>query len=97
MRKRLIIFVIMLVSLSSIQSVFADDLILKAEDTIQKLLVVYQGKQVTLRLNNSDEITGKVRNVTKNLVQLSELSGRDYFDGIIDINKISAVLVRVRK
>ncbi len=42
-------------------------------------------------------MTGKVRFVSKELVQLEELSGRDYFDGIIDIKKISAIVVRVKK
>jgi hypothetical protein len=97
MKKLLLVFAIMLACSSLTQNIFAADLVIKAGDTIQKLLVGYQGKQVTLRLNNSEEMTGKVLVVTKELVQLGELSGQEYYDGIIDINKISAVVVRVHK
>jgi len=97
MKYRLVVIAMLLVCLGLTQSVFADELTLKAGDTIQKILENYKGKQVTLRLTHGDELTGKVRSVTKELVLLSELSDRDYYDGVIDIGQISAVVVRVKK
>jgi hypothetical protein len=97
MRYRFVVIAIFLVCLGLTQSASADELTLRTGDTIQKILENNKGKQVTLRLSHGDELTGKVRAVTKELVQLGELSGHDFFDGIIDIGKISAVVVRVKK
>jgi len=41
-------------------------------------------------------MAGKVRSITKELVLLGELAGRDYYDGIIDVGNISAVLIRAK-
>jgi hypothetical protein len=40
-------------------------------------------------------LTGKVRKVTEKIVQLGNLSGRDFYDAVIKIEKISAIIVRV--
>lgn len=78
------------------QSAYAEGLTIKQGDSIQKILEERKGKQVTLRLINGEEMSGKVRSITKELVLLGELSGRDYYDGIIDIGKISALIIRVK-
>lgn len=31
------------------------------------------------------------------LVQLGELSGREYFDAVVDVSRISSVIVRVKE
>lgn len=79
------------------QVAIAADLSIKSADTIQSLLEARKGTTITLRLTGDEEMTGKVRFVSKELVQLEELSGRDYYDGIVDIKKISAIVVRVKK
>ena len=79
------------------QSALAADLSIKNSDTIQSLLEAKKGTIITLRLTDGEEMTGKVRFVSKELVQLEELSGRDYYDGIIDVKKISAIVIRVKK
>ena len=70
---------------------------LKAEDSLATLLESYQGKRVTIRLQGAEELTGKVRLVTKDLLHLGELAGREYFDAVVDIHKVSAVIVRTRE
>jgi len=79
------------------QSALAADLSIKNSDTIQSLLEAKKGTIITLRLTDGEEMTGKVRFVSKELVQLEELSGKDYYDGIVDIKKISAIVIRVKK
>lgn len=69
----------------------------KPGDTLATLLEGHQGKRVSVRLQGNDELTGKVRLVTKDVLHLGELSGREYFDAVIDLHKISAVIVRVRE
>ena len=96
MKKRLIATVMLAVSIGLVPAAFAADLKIKDGDTIRKVLEDHKGKVVTVRLADGDELTGTVRAVTKELLQLGELSGKEYFDGIAEVGKISAVIVRVK-
>ena len=78
-------------------NVFAEGFALKQGDTIQKILEDRKGKQVTLRLSDGGELTGRILAVTKELVLLSELAGREYFQGIIDSSKVTAVIIRTKE
>jgi len=79
------------------QMVFAEGLTIRPGDSIQKILEDHKGKQVILRLANGEELAGKVRSITKELVLLGDLAGRDYYDGVIEVGNISAVLIRVKE
>jgi len=96
MRTKLIMM-ILLACLGTSTVVLADVLAIKPGVTIQKLLEERKGKRVTLRLQGGEELTGKVRTVTGELVQLGELSGREYFDAVVEVSRISAVIVRVKE
>lgn len=97
MQIHLIIMLLLLVCMGMTSVVHAGDFTIKAGDTIQKVLEDRKGKRVTLRLQGGEEMTGKVRTVTKELVHLGELSGRDYFDAVVDVSKISSVIIRVKE
>lgn len=97
MKHRLFVMAILLSGLILAQGAFAGGLELKAGDTIQKILEAHKGRRITLRLTGGGELSGKVRSVTKELVQLGELSGQEFFDGVIEVGKISAVIVRVKE
>lgn len=96
MKKRLIATVMLAASIGLAPAAFAADLKIKDGDTIRKVLEDRKGKVVTVRLTDGEEMTGTVRAVTKELLQLGELSGKEYFDGIAEIGKISAVIVQVK-
>lgn len=66
-------------------------------DSIMTVLEKQNGQSVKLRLKSGTEISGKVAYVGKGLVQIAEISGMEFFDAVIDIADISAVLIRVRK
>lgn len=76
---------------------FAEPPAVKPGDSLHSVLETYQGKRVSVRLAGGEELTGKVRLVTKELLHLGELAGREYFDAVIDLNKVSAVVVRTRE
>lgn len=76
---------------------FAEAPAVKAGDTLQQVLEAQVGKKVTIRLGGGDELTGKVAAVTKDLLHLSGLTGRDFFDAVIDVSKIQAVVVRAKE
>lgn len=63
---------------------------------IESILTAQMGKKVTLKLGPNDELTGTVKAVTKDVVQLSELSGREFFDAVVDLESVKAVIIRVR-
>ena len=69
---------------------------LKPAATMKALLTDSIGKRVALRLESSEEIEGTVTMVGEHLVHISKLSRRDFFDAFVSIDRISAVIIRVR-
>ncbi len=69
---------------------------LKPAATMKALLADSIGKRVVLRLESSEEMEGTVTMVGDNLVHISKLSRRDFFDAFVSIDRISAVIIRVR-
>lgn len=67
---------------------------IKPGDTIQKQIAAHKGKKLTVRLQSGEELTGTVKEATNELLHLGELSGKEFFDAVIDISKVSAILVR---
>lgn len=67
---------------------------LQPNATVLSILQGSAGKTVELHLNSGEKIGGKVQQVTDNVVHLSNLTGAEYFDGIINAKDISAVLIR---
>ncbi len=75
----------------------AAPLTVSADDSIQTVLAAHKGKSVTVKLNSGEELTGKVGDVTAKLVVLQELSGKEFFDAAVSLEKIAAVVVRARE
>ena len=69
---------------------------LKPATTMKALLTDSIGKRVVLRLESGEEMEGTVTMVGERLVHISKLSKRDFFDAFVSIDRISAVIVRVR-
>lgn len=74
----------------------AEALSIKAGDTLQKQVASLKGKKITVKLQGTDELTGIVKESTNELLHLGELSGKEFFDAIIDMNKVTAILVRTK-
>ena len=67
------------------------------QDTMAATLKRLEGKTVRLRLEGSgEEIVGKLQKVGKDLAHLSDLSGREFFDVVVRIDRVAAVSVQVR-
>jgi hypothetical protein len=65
-------------------------------DTVQKVLQGQAGKRVTIRVRAGDELSGTVRSVNADVVHIGELAGREFFDAVIPLKSIDAVIVRVK-
>jgi hypothetical protein len=74
----------------------AEPLTVGADATIEKLLTSQIGKSVTVRTGGAEEITGKVKSVSSELVHLSELSGKEFFDAVVTTDSITSVVIRTR-
>ncbi|MCW5603986.1 MAG: hypothetical protein KIT18_05515 [Burkholderiales bacterium] len=78
-------------------SAAAAELIIGASHSIEGVLSVQRTKRVTLRLRSGQEITGTVKNVTGRLVQLGEISGKEFFDAVIPLEAVDAILIRTKE
>jgi hypothetical protein len=64
--------------------------------TVRTVLFKQTGRQVTLLLDSGQELTGVVKELGDKVIHLTGLVGKEYFDAVVDIEKVTAVLVRVR-
>lgn len=66
-------------------------------DTMASALKRLEGRAVKIRLaGQGEEISGKLQKVGKELVHVSDLAGREFYDAIIRIDQISAVVAQSR-
>ncbi len=53
-----------------------------------------QGKHVSLRLAGGEALEGTVAKVGDHQVHIAALSGRDYYDALVSIDRVEAVIFR---
>jgi hypothetical protein len=88
--------VVLLATLACAPLVHAAPLAVGADDTIVSQLQAHKGKKVTLRLLSGDELSGTVAMVGKNVIHLSEVTGREFFDAVVQTSSVQAILVRTK-
>jgi hypothetical protein len=69
---------------------------LKASTTMREVLWENTGKRVALRLASGEEIEGTVTMVGNSLAHISKLAGKEFYDAVVSIEKISAVRIKMR-
>jgi len=84
------------VSLAFAVSSFAAELVVKPDDSVESLLIAQKGKKVTLKTRSGQEITGTVKAVTPKLVQVAQVAGKEFFDAVVPLGAVEAVLVRTK-
>jgi small nuclear ribonucleoprotein (snRNP)-like protein len=70
---------------------------MKMEATIRSILIEKINKKVIVRLENGETLEGFVSKVGDTMVHLTTITGKEYFDGVVRIDKISAVVFRVKE
>ena len=63
---------------------------------IKEILTEFTGKRVSVTLDSGAELGGIITKVGDQLVHMSRLTGKEYFDAVIRIDKISSVTIRTR-
>lgn len=90
-------FAVLLSALLLAAPLHAQELTVNANDSIQTVLAAQKGKRVTLRLVSGQELGGVVREVTPKLVVVGGVTGREFFDAAVPLERVEAVLVRTRQ
>lgn len=65
-------------------------------DQLEDVLKRQVGKRVSLVMSSGPELTGVVVKVGRRVVHLGELQGREFFDAVVGLDRVQAVVVRVR-
>lgn len=68
----------------------------KADDTVKSVLSRQTGQTVELRLKNGEKINGKIELVGKDLVHLSQLTGAEFYEAVVVLDDVAAVVARAK-
>ncbi len=68
----------------------------KPADTIRTVLNRQVGNGVELRLRSGEKIGGKVELVGEKLVHLSQLTGAEFFEAVVSVDDVIAVIARAK-
>jgi hypothetical protein len=69
---------------------------LQPDDSMRSVLEKQVGQIVDLRMKSGEKLGGKVEKVTNKLAHLSQLTGAEFYDAVVDIDGIAAVAVRTK-
>lgn len=78
-----------------VQTAAADELAISLAD-LKGSLESLKGKEVTLQLSSGQEIAGKLSEISGTCARLASLKGKEFFDAVVPLDKITAVIVRAR-
>ena len=70
---------------------------IRSTDNMRTILEQEIDLPVRIVLRSGQELRGTVERLGTGIVQLSHLVGSDYYDAVINLDDISAVVFRVRK
>lgn len=85
-----------LVSTNSFAQSQSTKIEVSGSEDIKANLSKLDNKVITVVLSSEKEVTGKVHNVSEKLLHLEDLSGKDYFDAVIKIDSIQAIIFKAR-
>ena len=63
-------------------------------DTVATVITRQVGQRIELRLKSGEKIAGKLEAVGEKAAHLSALTGQEFFDAVVALEDISAVIVR---
>ena len=88
--------VLIAVLLFAAMPALAQEVSVGPSDNILTVLNKQKGKRVTVRLASGQELTGMVRETTSRLVVLGAITGREFFDAVVPVESVEAVLIRTK-
>lgn len=97
MLRRLLVLAAVLSSLAPALRAQSAPVRVSEADTVRDVLERTVGKRATVQLDSGHELTGTVQAVGEHVVHLAELSGKEFYDAVIDLDEVAAVIVRARE
>jgi hypothetical protein len=94
---RIAVPTLLLAALLAAHPAYAQELKVASTATVESLITAQKGKRVTVRTRSGQELTEVVREVTPRFVQLGALSGREFFDAVVLLDAVEAVIVRTKE
>jgi len=76
---------------------YGQEVKITAGDTTQSILGAQKNKRVSVRLRGGQELTGIVRDTNSKLLVLGAVSGREFFDAVVPLEAVEAVLIRTKQ
>jgi hypothetical protein len=67
------------------------------QSSLAENLKAFVGKRVSVTLESGNTLTGLVKAVGDHLMHLEKLAGKDYFDALIRLDRITAIDTRFRE
>jgi len=92
------VLVFSLVCIVSAGLLYAEEkkLVVNASDGIREVLTANIGKRVAVRTDAGEGLEGNIASVGLQVVHIEKLSGKDFYDAVVKIDRISSVTLRVR-
>lgn len=69
---------------------------LQSDYSIKEVLKGQEGKRVTISTASGQEIDGVVTKVGDHLVHISSLTGKEFYDAVVALDRVNAVVFRAR-
>jgi hypothetical protein len=69
---------------------------LQADYSVKEILKGQEGKRVTISTASGQEFDGVVAKVGDHLVHISSLTGKEFYDAVVPLDQISAIVFRAR-
>ncbi len=64
--------------------------------TIKQILGSFTGQRVLLKTDAGESIEGTITSAGDHVVHISKLTGKDYYDAVVVIDRITSVVFRAR-
>ena len=96
--KIIVFFAVMCVMVSSVAPVaFSDENAFQFKDnSLQTNLLQFKGKTVEIQFKSGGQLAGKLSEVGTQAIVLKELRGKEYYDALIVIDDIAAVIFKAK-
>ncbi|HMK42754.1 MAG TPA: hypothetical protein VK445_01310 [Dissulfurispiraceae bacterium] len=96
--KRIAAVVLFLITLFFVQAAYAEEpkIALNESTSTQDVLQQFIGKRVAVRTDANETIDGIVAKVAGQFVYLEKLGGREFFDSVVKIDRISSITFRTK-
>lgn len=69
---------------------------IRPSDSLRGILQARVGEQVFIQTRGGSEISGRLKSVGEQVIQISRVARRDFYDAIVRIDAVESVMVRVR-